>query len=203
MRRDPRRHQSVRGHLGDAGIPRSDRPRVHATLWAGDRRRPAGDSVLRRHRGDDGDDDWRSSIPATKWSIFEPFYENYGPDAILSGATPRYVTLREPDWSLRSGRARRAPSTIARRPSSSTRRTIPPARSSRARSSRRSPRCAASGMRSRSRTRSTSTSSTTAARTCRSRPSTAWPIGPSRSTASRRPTASPAGGSDGPSRRRR
>jgi len=29
--------------------------------------------------------------------IFEPFYENYGPDAILSGATPRYVTLREPD----------------------------------------------------------------------------------------------------------
>ncbi len=29
--------------------------------------------------------------------IFEPFYENYGPDAILSGATPRYVTLHEPD----------------------------------------------------------------------------------------------------------
>jgi aminotransferase len=32
--------------------------------------------------------------------IFEPFYENYGPDAILSGATPRYVTLREPDWTF-------------------------------------------------------------------------------------------------------
>lgn len=30
--------------------------------------------------------------------IFEPFYENYGPDCILSGATPRYVTLHEPDW---------------------------------------------------------------------------------------------------------
>ena len=30
--------------------------------------------------------------------VFEPFYENYGPDTILSGATPRYVTLREPDW---------------------------------------------------------------------------------------------------------
>jgi aminotransferase len=28
--------------------------------------------------------------------VFEPFYENYGPDAILSGATPRFVTLREP-----------------------------------------------------------------------------------------------------------
>ena len=30
--------------------------------------------------------------------VFEPFYENYGPDAILSGAAPRYVTLHEPDW---------------------------------------------------------------------------------------------------------
>ncbi len=32
--------------------------------------------------------------------VFEPFYENYGPDAILSGATPRYVTLHEPDWHI-------------------------------------------------------------------------------------------------------
>jgi aminotransferase len=31
---------------------------------------------------------------------FEPFYENYGPDAILSGATPRFVSLRPPDWSF-------------------------------------------------------------------------------------------------------
>ena len=29
--------------------------------------------------------------------VFEPFYENYGPDAILSGATPRYVTLHPPN----------------------------------------------------------------------------------------------------------
>ncbi len=33
--------------------------------------------------------------------IFEPFYENYGPDSILSGATPRYVTLHRPDWTFR------------------------------------------------------------------------------------------------------
>jgi aminotransferase len=33
--------------------------------------------------------------PGDEVIIFEPFYENYGPDAILSGATPRYVTLRE------------------------------------------------------------------------------------------------------------
>jgi aminotransferase len=32
--------------------------------------------------------------------ILEPFYENYGPDAILSGATPRFVKLRPPDWSF-------------------------------------------------------------------------------------------------------
>ena len=28
--------------------------------------------------------------------VFEPFYENYGPDAILSGAQPRFVTLHPP-----------------------------------------------------------------------------------------------------------
>ncbi|MBS1816671.1 MAG: aminotransferase class I/II-fold pyridoxal phosphate-dependent enzyme [Acidobacteria bacterium] len=38
--------------------------------------------------------------PGDEVVIFEPFYENYGPDAILSGATPRYVPLREPDWSF-------------------------------------------------------------------------------------------------------
>jgi len=38
--------------------------------------------------------------PGDEVVIFEPFYENYGPDAILSGATPRYVALHEPDWSF-------------------------------------------------------------------------------------------------------
>jgi aspartate/methionine/tyrosine aminotransferase len=28
--------------------------------------------------------------------VFEPFYENYGPDAVLSGARPRFVKLRPP-----------------------------------------------------------------------------------------------------------
>jgi aminotransferase len=36
--------------------------------------------------------------PGDEVIIFTPFYENYGPDCILSGATPHYVTLREPDW---------------------------------------------------------------------------------------------------------
>ncbi|HTV02818.1 MAG TPA: aminotransferase class I/II-fold pyridoxal phosphate-dependent enzyme [Luteitalea sp.] len=38
--------------------------------------------------------------PGDEVIVFEPYYENYGPDAILSGATPRYVRLHEPDWSI-------------------------------------------------------------------------------------------------------
>jgi len=34
--------------------------------------------------------------PGDEVVIFEPFYENYGPDAILSGARPRFVKLRPP-----------------------------------------------------------------------------------------------------------
>jgi aminotransferase len=38
--------------------------------------------------------------PGDEVIVFEPFYENYGPDAILAGATPRYVSLNPPDWSF-------------------------------------------------------------------------------------------------------
>ena len=38
--------------------------------------------------------------PGDEIIIFEPFYENYGPDCLLSGATPRYIQLRPPDWSF-------------------------------------------------------------------------------------------------------
>jgi aminotransferase len=38
--------------------------------------------------------------PGDEVIVFEPFYENYGPDAILCGAEPRFVRLREPDWSF-------------------------------------------------------------------------------------------------------
>ena len=34
--------------------------------------------------------------PGDEVIVFEPFYENYGADAILSGATPRYVALHPP-----------------------------------------------------------------------------------------------------------
>src|SRR5437879_3427671 len=38
--------------------------------------------------------------PGDEVIVFEPFYEHYGPDCILRGATPRYVTLEAPDWSF-------------------------------------------------------------------------------------------------------
>ena len=37
--------------------------------------------------------------PGDEVIVFEPYYENYGPDAILCDARPRFVRLREPDWS--------------------------------------------------------------------------------------------------------
>jgi aspartate/methionine/tyrosine aminotransferase len=46
--------------------------------------------------------------PGDEVIVFEPYYENYGPDAILADATPRYVTLHEPDWSIDPDELRRA-----------------------------------------------------------------------------------------------
>jgi len=37
--------------------------------------------------------------PGDEVIVFEPFYENYGPDAVLSGATPKFVPLRD-DWTF-------------------------------------------------------------------------------------------------------
>ena len=38
--------------------------------------------------------------PGEEVIVFEPFYENYAPDAILSDAQPRYVPLRAPEWNF-------------------------------------------------------------------------------------------------------
>lgn len=46
--------------------------------------------------------------PEDEVVIFQPFYENYGPDALLSGATPRWVRLRPPHWSFDPDELRQA-----------------------------------------------------------------------------------------------
>ena len=46
--------------------------------------------------------------PGDEVVIFQPFYENYGPDALLSGAKPVWVTLRPPDWHIDLDELRRA-----------------------------------------------------------------------------------------------
>src|SRR6202521_5330384 len=46
--------------------------------------------------------------PGDEVVIFEPHYENYGPDAILSGATPRFVQLRPPGWNFDREELKRA-----------------------------------------------------------------------------------------------
>jgi aminotransferase len=46
--------------------------------------------------------------PGDEVIVFEPFYENYGPDCVLSGAVPRYVALRPPGWSFDPDELRRA-----------------------------------------------------------------------------------------------
>ncbi|MFI5255586.1 MAG: aminotransferase class I/II-fold pyridoxal phosphate-dependent enzyme [Candidatus Limnocylindrales bacterium] len=46
--------------------------------------------------------------PGDEIVVFEPYYENYGPDAVLAGAIPRYVTLHEPDWHFDEAELRAA-----------------------------------------------------------------------------------------------
>ena len=46
--------------------------------------------------------------PGDEVIVLEPFYENYGPDAILADATPVFVPFERPDWRLDPERLRRA-----------------------------------------------------------------------------------------------
>jgi aminotransferase len=46
--------------------------------------------------------------PGDEIIIFEPFYENYGPGAIISGAKPVYVPLEPPDFGFDPDRLRAA-----------------------------------------------------------------------------------------------
>ncbi|MFQ5912446.1 MAG: pyridoxal phosphate-dependent aminotransferase [Nitrospinota bacterium] len=46
--------------------------------------------------------------PGDEVVIFEPFYENYGPDAFLSGSVPRFVPLRPPEFTFDPQELRRS-----------------------------------------------------------------------------------------------
>jgi len=46
--------------------------------------------------------------PGDEVIVFEPYYENYGPDAVLCGATQKLVSLRPPDWTFDPDELRRA-----------------------------------------------------------------------------------------------
>ncbi len=38
--------------------------------------------------------------PGDEVILSQPFYENYWPDCVIAGATPRFVAVRPPDWSF-------------------------------------------------------------------------------------------------------
>jgi aminotransferase len=46
--------------------------------------------------------------PGDEVVLFEPFYENYGPDTQLCGAEAKYVGLRPPEWTFDRDELRRA-----------------------------------------------------------------------------------------------
>ena len=48
------------------------------------------------------------SNPGDEVVIFEPFYENFGPDTLLCSANRKFVKLRPPDWSFDPDELRRA-----------------------------------------------------------------------------------------------
>ncbi len=63
--------------------------------------------------------------PGDEVVVFEPFYENYWPDSLLSAATCRYVSLRPPDWSfdpdeLRAAFTKRTRAVIVNSPNNPT-----------------------------------------------------------------------------------
>lgn len=46
--------------------------------------------------------------PGDEVIVLCPYYENYWPDVVLAGATPRFVSLHEPDWHLDPDELRQA-----------------------------------------------------------------------------------------------
>jgi aminotransferase len=106
---DPIKQEAARAVLADVN--------QYAITWGAKRLRDALAAKTRRTAGLDYDPESEITVccgstecmastllalvnPGEEVIVFEPFYENYGPDAILCGAVPRFVRLREPDWAF-------------------------------------------------------------------------------------------------------
>jgi aminotransferase len=87
----------------------------YSITWGSPRLRRAVAEKIRRHNGIEADPETMITItcgateamiasllavidPGDEVVVLEPFYENYGPDAIISGGTPRFVPLRGPEF---------------------------------------------------------------------------------------------------------
>ena len=123
-----RRHQSVRHHLGRQAVSRRHRRQVPREPMAWNSTPSAKSrSAAAPPRA------WSPPcspcwIPGDEVVLFEPFYENYGPDTQLCGADLALRQAARAGLELRPRGAARAPSLPRPKPSSSTRRTIPPAK---------------------------------------------------------------------------
>ena len=97
----------------------------YAVTWGAKSFRDAIAAKYRRHYGMDFDPEREITVccgategmvasflallnPGDEVVLFEPFYENYGPDTQLCGAEPRYVSLHGPDWHFDPDELRRA-----------------------------------------------------------------------------------------------
>lgn len=68
--------------------------------------------------------------PGDEVVLFEPFYENFGPDAVVSGATPRFVKLAPPEFDfddeeLKAAFSAKTKAVIVNTPGNPTGRIIP------------------------------------------------------------------------------
>jgi len=99
-----------RHYLGQSSFARRHRPPDATLAVCNHRSRNRNHGLLRL------DEAMMASLLATtnpgdEVIIFEPYYENYGPDTILSGAKPRFVKLRRPPHVLITQKTSSGPST--------------------------------------------------------------------------------------------
>jgi aspartate/methionine/tyrosine aminotransferase len=97
----------------------------YAITWGAPALRQAIAAKARRYNGIDCDPDAHVTVccgatecmiatflalvdPGDEVVVFQPFYENYGPDALLAGARPVWVPLHPPAWRFDPDELRRA-----------------------------------------------------------------------------------------------